>query len=464
MRPPDMLHKFQKVTWRVRALFLLSALLLAGCATQTYAPKPIAPEQASQQFLARTAADAGLADVPAWDLAVLTQAAIKLHPDMQTAKARLLAARAAETSAGQKANPTISAGGEHHGKADGVSPWTFSLALGIPIETNGKREARMEQAAAFSESARLDIAKTAWQVRSRLRNSLLDGYAIQRRITRLQDEKQVLAEIAAQLEARFNAGLASSIELSNARLQLRRAQTALDNETVRLREAGAALAAAIGLPESAVELNRVSYAAFEKTPGNLPAKEVQRAALLNRLDVRQALAVYAASEAKLKLEIAKQIPDVNLGPSYGWDQGDNRWGLGVSLLLALVNKNEGAIAEADAQRELEARKFEALQATVIGEQEQALALLTTAMAEAERAQVLVKAEQARLAQSQRQFDLGQIDRLELNFARLQLVTAESVASEAQIRVQQWLGRLEDAVQQPLDGSVRLDAEVLQEEK
>lgn len=437
-----------------KTALLLWTLALAGCATQTYTPKPLVPEVVAQVFLARTAADAGLADVPVWDLAALTRAAVQLHPDMQTARARLLLAQAAETSAAQKPNPTISAGGEHHTKADGVSPWSLSLGLGIPVEITGKREARMEQAAAVSEAARIEIAKTAWQVRSRLRASLLNGYVSQQKITQLQNEQQVRAEIVTLLEKRLATGLASNIEMSDARLQLRRVQTALDNVTAKQQENKALLAAAMGLPETAVDTSRISYAVFEKETVNLPATEVQRAALLNRLDVRQALANYAATEAKLKLEIARQIPDFNLGPSYGWDQGDNRWGLGVSLVLALLNKNEGAIAEANAQREIEARKFEALQASVIGEQEQALARVTVAKSELEQGKILLKAEQARLAQTQRLFDSGQADRLELNLARLQVVAADGVVNEANIRVQQFLGQLEDAVQQPLDGSVR----------
>lgn len=414
--------------------------------------------------MARTAADAGLADSQVWDLPVLTQAAVLLHPEMQTVRSRLLQAQAAETSAGQRPNPTISAGGERHSQAVGVSPWTLSLGLGIPVETTGKRTARIEQAAALSEAARIEIAKTAWQVRSRLRTSLLDGYVVQQNITRLQNEKQVRAEVVLLLEKRLAAGLANNIEMSDARLQLRRVQTLLDNETAKQQATQALLAAAIGLPESEVDIKRISYATFEKTEISLPAAEVQRAALLNRLDVRQALATYAAAEAKLKLEIAKQIPDFSLSPSYGWDQGDNRWGLGVSLALALLNKNEGAIADANAQREVEARKFEALQAGVMGEQQQASARLNAALADAGQAANLLKAEQAQLAHIRRLFDAGQVDRLELTLAKLQVVAAQGVVSDANIRVQQFLGQLEDAVQQPLDGSARLEPEMVQETK
>jgi len=219
------------------------------------------------------------------------------------------------------------------------------------------------------------------------------------------------------------------------------------------------LAAAIGLPEGAIDEARLSYASFERADLVLPTQDVQRAALLNRLEIRQALAHYVAQEAKLKLEIAKQYPDINLAPAYGWDQGANRWGLGFSMLLAFLNNhNEGPIAEAKAARELGARQFEALQASVIGEQEQALARWNAAIGEVTHLQKLVMAQQARLAQTQKQFDAGQVDRLELDLTKLELLVANANVSNALSRTQQILGQVEDAVQQPLDGSVALPEE------
>lgn len=410
----------------------------------------------TQAFVERTAADAGLGEALAWDLSLLTQAAIKLHPDMQTARAAWRAAQASEITAGYKPAPSVSTNIEHLGRIDGSSPWIFSLVFDIPIETHGKREARIEQALALSEAARLEIGKTAWAVRSRLRAKLLDGYITRQKIQQLQQEKLIRADIVALLEKRLAVGLASSIEMADARLQLRRIENALAAEAGHLAESRAALAAAIGLPEAAMDESRLSYTSFERADLALPSQDVQRAALLNRLEIRQALARYAALEAKLKLEVAKQYPDINLAPGYAWDQGANRWGLGLSLLLAfLQDKNQGSIAEAKAERELAVRQFEALQATVIGEQEQALARWNAALNEVAQLQKLATAQQARLAQTQSQFDVGQVDRLELNLTKLELLAANANVSVAQSKVQQALGQVEDAVQQPLDGSVAL---------
>ena len=58
------------------------------------------------------------------------------------------------------------------------------------------------------------------------------------------------------------------------------------------------------------------------------------------------LAEYQASQSALQLEIARQYPDVQLGPGYEFDQGDNKWMLGLGVTLPVFNQNQGAIAAA----------------------------------------------------------------------------------------------------------------------
>lgn len=439
-------------------------VLLAACATQTYEPKPLTPVQAMEAFSARTLADAGLGEVSTWGLPELTQAALRLHPALNVARAQWRAAQASETTAGQKPNPTISTSGEHHSQHQGVTPWTLNLGIDIPIETHGKREARMAQAAALSEAARLEIAQVAWNIRSHVRARLLELYAVEQQAAQLQREEILQLKIIGLLEARVNAGMAANTDLSDARLAWQKTRVLLDAEIARKQEARAALAVAIGVPDSALEDAPLSFSAFEQISDKLPARDVQRAALLNRIEIRKALARYEATEAKLKLEIAKQHPDFSLSPGVSWDQADFKWSLGLSLILALMNKNEGPIAEARAAREVEAEKFNALQANIIGEQAQAWARWQGAQDETPKARRLIAAQSTRLAQTQRQFDAGYADRLELTTTQLALVSAEVAVLASRLKAQRALGALEDTVQQPLDGSEKLQQPLDSSEK
>ena len=419
---------------------------------QTYTPQPVEPAKVAESMRARTLADAGLGEVPAWGLPELTKASMRLNPELDTARAQWRAAQAAEITAGQRPNPSLSTSGEHHSRANAVSPWTWSLSIEIPVETHGKRETRIEQATALSEAARYDIGQTAWNIRSQLRTRLLDAYAIDQRIAQLKKEADLRLRICDLLEARVQAGLVSGTDLADARLLLHRTLDAVSAEKARVDESIAAVAQTVGVPRAALNNVPLSFVAFASTMEELPPEDIQRAALLNRLDIRKALAVYAAAEAKLKLEIARQYPDISYAPGYSWDQGDIKWSLGLSLVLALLNKNEGPIAEARAARDVEAARFTALQATVIGQQEQAWARWQSTLVAVGNARQLVGSQKARLAQTERQFDSGYADRLELTTAQLELVIAESGVLAARLSAQYALGQLEDAVQQPLDGS------------
>jgi cobalt-zinc-cadmium efflux system outer membrane protein len=74
----------------------------------------------------------------------------------------------------------------------------------------------------------------------------------------------------------------------------------------------------VGLPASALADVTLGFAPLEQAPRaqQLPRGEVRRHGLTNRADILGALADYEASEASLQQEIARQYPDVRLGPGY----------------------------------------------------------------------------------------------------------------------------------------------------
>ena len=234
--------------------------LLGACATQTYEPKPIAPEQSAARFQQRSLESAELHDymlvqgypengfpIKAWGLQELTLAAFFFHPQLDVARAQLRAAQAAEITAGQKPNPGLSASAEHHSKAsDGISPWTLGFSFAIPLETGDKRAIRMERASSLSEAARIEIGQAAWLVRSRLRNQITEYQSALQQTGLLEREVALRSEIVQMLQSRLDAGMVSDIDLNNVRLQLQKAQQALSAEQGRLPGLRAALAEAAG--------------------------------------------------------------------------------------------------------------------------------------------------------------------------------------------------------------------------
>lgn len=452
------------------ALFISG--LLSSCAFQSYSPQPIDPALSATRYQTRDPASAEFRayliaqGYPAnqlplkqWGLRELTLSALFFHPQLDVARARWRAAQAGEITAGQRPNPGISGDIQNHSKTDGgISPWTYGLAIDIPVETAGKRVARIDRAANLSEAARIEIGQTAWQVRSRLLNSLIEYNASLQQAHTLQQELALRSEIVAMLEARFSAGLISSVEMANARLQLQKIQQSLQAEMGRSPQLRATLANNAGLSLQTFNQLNLESADAESIiarPHNTwlardKSDDMQQAALLNRLDIRAALARYAAAEAKLRLEIARQYPDLVLSPGYSYDQGDRIWSLGLSALLNLLNQNQGLIAEARSLREVEAAQFEALQAQVIGDLEQSKARYFAALDELDKTRQLLSAQLARTHQIEHRFDTGYADRLELRTTQLENLLATQNLLSVEYKIQRAASALEDTLQRPLE--------------
>ncbi|MFQ5719656.1 MAG: TolC family protein [Acidobacteriota bacterium] len=142
-------------------------------------------------------------------------------------------------------------------------------------------------------------------------------------------------------------------------------------------------------------------------------------------------------------------------PGFERDQSENKWTLGLGLVLPLFQHNGGGIAAASSRREREAARFEALQARVIGDVDAAL----TAYRESRRATTAAAGwldhlvSQERIARTR--LDAGQISRFEFDLSRLERLEADGRRFEATVAAQRALGSVEDAMQRPLGWSESL---------
>ena len=440
-------------------------LIVSGCGFQSYLPKPIEPKKIASKLEQRSVSDADFkaylsaqnypnnqVPISLWGENELSLSALFFHPDLNVARAQWRAAQAAQITAAQRPEIGISGSADNHAQHKNKSPWTYALGIDIPIVTAGKREAQIAQAAGLSEAARIEIAQTAWQVHSRVAKSLLEYQYSVAQSAILKNEVALRTAIADMLMKRLDAGMASNIEVSNARIALQKAEQAFMAESGRISSLGAALANDAGLSMNAFSQLKVQpFAKAEPVSLN----DLQYEALLNRLDIRASLARYEAAEAKLRLEIAKQYPDLTLSPAKSLDQGDKIWSLGFSSLLTLINKNRGMIAEATALREVEVAQFEALQAKVIGDLNQAKAAYQAALDANTKARIVLTSQQKRTEQTEHQFNAGFADRLELSTTQLENIIAEQSTLSTAYKMQITKLNLEDVLQRPLDSRFTL---------
>jgi outer membrane protein, heavy metal efflux system len=446
---------------RVQLLLLLTTLLMAGCAVRRYQAAPLVASQSAARLEARSLdspelrgyleSNAGHTISPwppkSWDLRMLSLAALYYSPTLDAGRARLEEAEAAAVTAGARPNPTISI-------APGIpSPYLFNLNFALPIETAGKRGHRIEFARSLELAARFDLADSAWKVRSGVRLALLNCLLDSRRLEALRSEESLRREQVKLLEQRLAVGEIARPEVDVARIELSKIHIAVAAAEGQLSVSRAALASSIAIPVAALEGVELSWSGLDSPPGagSLSPKAIQRAAVLNRMDVRRALADYAASEAELQLEIAKQYPDIQIGPGYAYEEGKSYFTLGLSATLPVFNRNQGPIAEAEARRKLAAAAFLQRQAEVIAASEQALARYTAALKELSEADhSLRRLQEAQLQIMHRAVRLGEEDGLALNGVQLENAVLARARLDAVAHAQSALGELEDAVQRPLD--------------
>lgn len=443
------------------SIVLIGTFLLCGCAVRKYHAEPISASASASKFQARSFRDPGLQEFmeenlghaispwppKTWDFGMLSLAASYFNPALEAPRAHVAEAEAAIVTAGARPNPSLSI-------APGIpSPYLFTLDLAMPIETAGKRGHRIEVARSLDQAARFDLADSAWRVHSGVRVALLNYLLAGRNLELLRSEERIRQDQVNLLQQRFSVGEIPRPEVDLARIELSKTHLAISAAEGQLNEAKAALAAAIGMPTAGLLGFDFVWSDLDSPPSteSLSPRQIQRAAVVNRLDVRRALAQYSAAEADLQLEISKQYPDIQIGPGYTYEERNNFFTVGLSTTLPVFNRNQGPIAEAEARRRGAAGVFVAKQGQVIAESERALTLYTAALkelAEAERS--LHKLQDAQLRMMQQMVQLGEEDRLSLNGVQIQGSALAQARLGALRRAQSALGELEDAVQRPLD--------------
>ncbi len=446
---------------------MLAALAAAAClsACAAYRPRHIDVRRSLTAFEVRRLDAPGLRHymeqalhrpvagwpLRSWDFEQLALAAYYYNSDLAVARAKLDAADAAVLSAGARPNPTLSLSPSYDISSEpGVSPWTLGFTLDVPIETAGKRGYRIAEARHLANAATLAVASVTWQTRGSLRASLVQLQAAERGEQILARQLAAQSEAARLLADRLKVGEASATEVEVVRIAADRSALQLQDARGQTVQARLAVAAALGVPEAALDGIELDLASPEVLPTLVQAAPSREQALLDRTDVLGALADYEASDSALRLEIARQYPDVAIGPgfSHGYtaNELENSLTVGVSLTLPLLNHNQGPIAEAEARRREAAANFNAVQAQAVAQVDAALGKYRSSLAKLDTADHLLAEQRTRVASAQSLFNAGETDHLTLVQNRSELATDELTRLQAFTQAQLALGALESAMQ------------------
>ncbi|MEK7684121.1 MAG: TolC family protein [Verrucomicrobiota bacterium] len=399
-----------------------------------------------------------------WDFPKLTLAALYFHPSLDAARAQWRIAEAGVSTAGGRPKsrahdahdahimrPNLTLKPEYSSSvAPGISPWGPEIGADVPMEAVGKRGQRIAKAEYLAHAARLRVATRAWQVRATLRTNLLAYVAAQRSEALLRDLAAIQMELIRVGEQQPAADAVSYVELALLRIHLAKTRLALIMALREKMDFRKRVADSLGLPVRALLQVEVRYD-FSRTAGlGLAARDLRRQALRSRSGILSALADYAAAETALRFEIAKRYPNIQFHPGCGWDQDKNRWAVNLNLEWPAVNRSRGPIAKAEARRIGAAAHLLSLQTEVIDEVDRSAAAYRATLDAAADIDTLVAAIRWQHDAVAARFKARAAGRLELLLTRLQLVAADLTQLDAQVKLQDALGSLEDAVQRPAE--------------
>jgi len=306
----------------LRHLFL--ALTLMGTA--------VAPSASAQQSVRRLT------------LAEALDMAEKKNLDLLAARARQAVSQAGVRAAGERPNPTGSASVSRDAPHEGV-------LLDQPVEIGPKRSRRIEVAQQENALTELDIGGVEKKVRHRVRDAYF-GLAHARETTALQAEALKLAQRLRDIaQARFSAGDAAQLEVTQADLEIARARA--DFEVAQQEEK-------VVLSELNSVLNEPDQTDWDLGSAlTSPTSTRPLPDLLAHAGNANAELARISQEAKIEqgrtaLLRAERVPDLGLevgldlnNPGYGPHSGGYIVGFrgGLLMQLPVFSRNQGEIAE-----------------------------------------------------------------------------------------------------------------------
>lgn len=336
-----------RAAWVFRLMPLACAGCLAGCVL--VGPNYIAPTASelnvpSSWQGAAPAVATGLEIAKWWQhlgdalLTRLIAQAMQANPDVQSARAKLRQARAQRRLAFGNLWPTInaSASAQHaeisqSGAEGAQSPGAQNAGIGgsqdlydvgfdaswEPDIGGGQRRA-LEAARADEEASVASLRQTLVTLAAEVARNYVDARSAQARIAIAQANLASQSETLALTEWRVQAGLASSLDAEQARINVEQVRAAIPALETSLAEAAHRLAVLLGLAPGALHDELATPAPIPQVPQPLTIG-IPADILRQRPDVAAAERALAAATARIGEATAARYPSLTLSGSVGLD-------------------------------------------------------------------------------------------------------------------------------------------------
>lgn len=348
----------------------------------------------------------------------------RLASDVAAAEARLVEART------YPHNPEVSGEAARRRGDAGASTTDVGFGLAQRIELAGQRSRRRAAAEHGVSAARASFRQARRTALAQAARAFAEAAGERELLASHRSDAELARRFAELTRRRVEAGSATAVEEVLARAGLARAERQLALARGLYRRAQAALAEAAGLSDAALVVP-VGELPRPQEPPSLDA--LLETAADARGDLAAARARVAAGGARVDLARAERIPDLTAAVRAGREEGDDILGLGLMIPIPLFDRNEGAVAEADA--ELAGARAELAVAELavhrdVAAARERLAAALEALDAAERLGLDPLEEGLELLE--RAFDAGKIGSAELLLYRRELVEARRQSVEARV--------------------------------
>jgi outer membrane protein, heavy metal efflux system len=308
---------------------------------------------------------------------------LRSNPTLRAEEQGVVSNRAAEITAGLRPNPTL--------QND-----TTSATVGIyqEFEIGGKRAARIGSAKVATQISESDSADARRTLTLNLRQAFVSALQARSDLEFARDNQANYQKTVDIDNDMFQHGEISRADFLRIQLQMLQFQTDLDDATLEMKTAKAALRGLLGsanLPQDFEVEGELKAAPFDKD-----LAELEKLAIENRPDLKSAERGRVKAAADLRLAKANAWPDPTIGISYlhtgneitgaDWFQpfypkgsSSNAMGLGVaSIPIPIFNHNQGEIARAQSEQVRSDFVVGAARTQVIQDVESAYAQFTSA--------------------------------------------------------------------------------------
>jgi len=353
------------------------------------------------------------------------QRALNASPELSVAQRELAANEATILQAQARPNPVFSALLEDTRK----ETRTTTLQLNQPIETGGKRAARIGVAEQGRDAAAMELEARRADLRANVMAAFYGVLTAQERLRMAQASLDLAQRATGAATRRVAAGKVSPVEETRARVAEAGARIDLALAASELATAQRSLAATWGSMTPHVG----GVAGSLDTLPPLPAQVELSRRLAASPGLQRARIEVERRQALTQLERSRAIPDVTVsfGGKRNEELGLNQAILGVAVPIPVFDRNRGNLLEAERRTDKARDELAAVEIRLARELAQARARLDNARSETAALQRdILPGAQSALDAATRGFELGKFSFLDVLDAQRTLFAARSQSLRA----------------------------------